>query len=320
EGFTARVELSYTDDHAEQVAQETGRPVSEVLDESRATLDYVHDPDADAFLVRGAAAWGQGARAGAVQGGRLFVYGEPRDRSVFSDYRDEGDYTPSATADALGIGLVTGPLRSLAGEGGLEGEGADGGHRLYTGPLTGRIPVQGEIVEEQARGTVEVDADGRPVRMDYEGERWRVLTEFAGAAPAVDPQRGEELGGEDLRVLHAPVCGTVDAFERNWEVTATAWEMGCDRAMEVSGLMEGPLSGEGTSDRVQYLQGYSGTGVTSLLVDDEVVCVSYRDELGDLVRIWYLSSCVPGRVTGVAEFGYEEVEEDPSLLIVFDEA
>ncbi|NYH55498.1 hypothetical protein HNR06_005087 [Nocardiopsis arvandica] len=313
-GFVVEVERRFTDAHAEEVAARTGRPVEAVLEESRAAVEYRYAADQDTFLARGEV-MGQGSVAAAGRDGRLYVYGSALEESEASQ-----PVTPAweATADDLGPHLVTGPLREMAGSGDLEedaGDGTDG--RVYTGSLTARLVVDGEVVEEAARGLVEVDAEGAPVRMEYTGELWRVEADFTGAGGSVevvDPQQGPELGGERLEVLHAPACGEVELYERVWQVRADAWEMTCDRAMEVAELV-------GTeNERVETPIGYAGTGAVTYLVDREIACTGVRDFVPGLSGAsspWSLVHCTPASSLGETDLGWEEFEFGPSTLIRF---
>ncbi|MFD6950374.1 phosphotransferase [Nocardiopsis sp. TSRI0078] len=314
-GFVVEVERRFTDAHAEEVAARTGRSVEAVLEESRAAVEYRYAAGQDTFLARGEV-MGQGSVAAAGSDGRLYVYGPALGESQASQ-----PVTPAweATAEDLGPHLVTGPLREMAGSGDLEeaGSGGGAGGRVYTGPLTARLVVDGAVVDEAARGLVEVDAEGAPVRMEYTGERWRVeadLTEAGGSVEVADPQQGPELGGEGWEVFHAPACGEVELYERTWQVRADAWEMTCDRAMEVAGLL-------GTeSERVETPLGYAGTGAITYLVDREMACTGVRDFVPGLSGAsspWSLVHCTPAASAGETDLGWEEFEFGPSTLIRF---
>ncbi|WP_150237633.1 serine/threonine-protein kinase [Nocardiopsis quinghaiensis] len=315
DGFVVEVERRFADAHAEEVAARTGQSVEAVLEESRATVEYRYAADQDTFLVHGEV-MGQGSVAAADSGGRLYVYGPALEEGEASQ-----PATPAweATAEDLGPGLVTGPLRGMAESGDLEeggsGDGADS--RVYTGPLTSRLVVDGEVVEEAARGLVELGAGGEPVRMEYTGALWEVradFTETGGSVEVVDPQQGPELGGERLEVLHAPVCGETELYERGWRVRADAWEMSCDRAMEVAGLL-------GTeSERVETPIGYAGTGAVTYFVDREMTCTGVREfvpELPGASSPWSLVDCEPAASAGETDLGWEELDFEPSTLIRF---
>ncbi|MFD3688535.1 protein kinase [Nocardiopsis sp. NPDC058631] len=311
-GFVVEVERRFTGAYAEEVAARTGQPVEAVMEESAGVVEYRHAADRDTFVVSGEA-MGQGSVAAADSGGRLYVYGPSPEEGAFSVPVDPAW---EVTVDDLGPELVTGPLRAMAGSGELEAEG-----RVYTGSLTSRLVVDGELVEEDAEGLVEIDEEGDPVRMEYTGARWEVRADFTqvgGTVEVADPQQGEALGGEGLEVLHAPACGEIEFYERGWQVRADAWEMSCDRAMETAELL---AAGDG---RVEMALGYSGTGVNTYLVDEETACVGVREfdpELSGAESPWTLASCTPATVLGEGEggFGWEEIEFGESTLIRFVE-
>ncbi|NKZ01792.1 serine/threonine-protein kinase [Nocardiopsis alborubida] len=313
-GFVVEVERRFSDAHAEEVAARTGRVVEAVLEESTATVEYRYAADQDVFLASGEV-MGQGSVAAADSGGRLYVYGPALGENEASEPVDPAW---EATAEDLGPELVTGPLRAMAESENLEaggpGEGTGG---VYTGSLTSRLVVDGEVVEEEAEGLLEVDAQGGPVRMEYTGALWRVradFTEVGGSVEVADPHRGEESGGERLEVLHAPVCGEFEFYERVWQVRADAWEMSCDRAMEVAGL----LGSEG--GRSEFALGHSGTGVHTYFVDRELACVGVRELVPGLSGAespWSLLSCTSAASLGESGYGWEELEFGDSVLIRF---
>jgi hypothetical protein len=73
EGFTARVERSYTTAYAEEVAEETGESAEAVLAGSAAEEEYLYSAADRAFLVRGGA-MGEGTVAVAAHRGEVYVY------------------------------------------------------------------------------------------------------------------------------------------------------------------------------------------------------------------------------------------------------
>ncbi|MCK9869283.1 serine/threonine protein kinase [Nocardiopsis dassonvillei] len=313
-GFVVEVERRFSDAHAEEVAARTGQAVEAVLEESTATVEYRYAADRDVFLASGEV-MGQGSVAAADSGGRLYVYGPALAEGEASDPVDPAW---EATAEDLGPELVTGPLRAMAESPDLEAGGAgEEGGRVYIGPLTSRLVVDGEVVEEDAEGFVEVDERGGPVRMEYAGDLWRVradFTEVGGPAEVADPQQGEESGGGRLEVLHAPACGEFEFYERDWLVRADAWEMSCDRALEVAGL----LGSEG--GRSELASGYTGSGVHTHFVDGELACVGVREFVPGLSGAespWSLVSCTSATSLGESEFGWEELEFGESVLIRF---
>lgn len=313
-GFVVEVERRFSDAHAEEVAARTGQAVEAVLEESTATVEYRYAADRDVFLASGEV-MGQGSVAAADNGGRLYVYGPALAEGEASEPVEPAW---EATAEDLGPELVTGPLRAMAGSEELEAGGAgEEGGRVYTGPLTSRLVVDGEVVEEDAEGFVEVDEGGGPVRMEYTGALWRVradFTEVGGPVEVVDPQQGEESGGGRLEVLHAPACGEFEFYERVWQVRADAWEMSCDRALEVAGL----LGSEG--GRSEFAAGYTGSGVHTYLVDGELACVGVREFVPGLSGAespWSLVSCTSFTSLGESEFGWEELEFGEPVLIRF---
>ena len=118
-----------------------------------------------------------------------------------------------------------------------------------------------------------------------------------------------------MEVLHSPVCGEAEFFDRMWRVHADAWEMSCDRAMEITGL----LQAEEPGDRVETLLGYTGSGVLTRMVDGEIVCTAGRESFGPGDHLWHMGGCVPGTSLGDTGYGWEEIEFQPSRLIGFVE-
>lgn len=321
-GLVAEVEYRFTEAHAEEVAAQSGRPVQQVLEESEGSVEYRYSAAQEVFLATGGV-MGQGSVAAANHGGELYVYGPEEDAQDGGAARQVA-FEGGAAVEDLGLSLVTVPLHTMAESGDLEedrsGGGADG--RAYTGPLTSRLVVDGEVVEEPATGVVEIGADGDPVRMEHTGRRWRVEVGFSEVGASVevdDPQRGEEPGGRGLEVLHAPECGEAEFFGRDWRVRADAWEMTCERAMEVAGLIQ--PEGSPDSGRVETLAGYTGSGVLTQMVDREVVCTAGRESAGRAGEwVWHMVGCVPGVPLGPSGSGdWEEVEFQPSTLLRFIE-
>ncbi|MEU0492794.1 serine/threonine-protein kinase [Nocardiopsis sp. NPDC006139] len=305
EGFTARVE---------RTAVGGGETVVE---------EYLYSAEERTFLVRGAA-MGEGTTAVAAHRGGLYVYA-PWEEGFSGDiWHDSAAPVPvdaSVTADSL-TGLATAPLRALADS----GEAArDGGGTVYTGPTVLGVLAGGVHTEEEATARVEVGADGAPVRAEYTTGSWEVRVDFTSTGEAVeveDPRTASAGDGAGWAAVHAPVCGTVTAFDREWDVQASGWEVDCDYAMEVAEAMTDPgtTPEEAFPDRFEYLAGYSGSGGGTWLVDGEMACAIFRRDLGGTIegRTWYLSPC--HSASAVAEDGpFTTVEFGPRTLIDYHE-
>ncbi len=211
------------------------------------------------------------------------------------------------------------------GEGTTAGASRDGADGVYAGPTVLPVLDGGVLTEREATGRVAVDADGAPVPAEYTSGGWQARVESTGTgggAGVEDPQITSAGDGFGWAAVHPPLCGTVSAVDREWEVRAGGWEVDCDYAMEVSEPVHG---GEGfpedaAPERVRFLAGYSGSGGVTRLVDDTMACAVFRRDPDGTIesRTWFLSPCQPSAVVGEAEPGdvaFEEVEFEPRTLI-----
>ncbi|WP_026116782.1 serine/threonine protein kinase [Nocardiopsis valliformis] len=323
-GFTAQVTRSLSRTHAEQVAERTGASVEQVMEDSRAEEEYLYSADTASFLIRGAA-MGEGTVAVANHRDELYVYApRPEDISwgTWHDSIEPMTLDPSVTTDAVAPSLMTAPLRTLADSGQVEQEEGGG---AYSGPTTLGLLSEGVFTEVEASGRLEVDEAGAPVRAEYTTEQWEVRVDFTGTDEGVtveDPQITFEGAGFGWAAVHAPVCGSVQTSEREWEVQASAWEVDCDYAMDVSEMM---LSGSeafgygADQERVEVLMGYSGSGGTTWLVDEVMACAVFRRDLEGLIenRTYFLSPCQAATKQSQAseDWPYAEVEFGSRTLI-----
>ncbi|MFE1166723.1 protein kinase [Nocardiopsis sp. NPDC058789] len=311
-GFTARVTRSYTRAHAERVEEETGQPVEAVLEESRAEEEYLYSAADQSFLIRGAA-MGPDTTAVASHQGELYVYApreaapglwedSPQQLSVTSEgvslsFGEEGDHglwRPSAephglgsdvSPDSVAATLVTAGLRALADTGGAEA--VKGEDRVYEGATVLPLLVEGELVEEDAIGRTELDAEGAPVWAEYGSDRWDVRFDFQDVdvdTPMEDPQVwAAENDGFGWEVVHAPVCGSVGLPEwadewdaaKVWDVQASGWGVDCDDAMDLAELREDSSL---SPDRSEMLHGSRGTRSGIWQYDDSMTCGIYWNE------------------------------------------
>ncbi|GAB2488845.1 serine/threonine-protein kinase [Nocardiopsis aegyptia] len=324
QGFTVSLRRSYTTAYAEEVAAQTGEPVEAVIADSAVEEEYLYSADDRTFLVRGAA-MGEGTVAAANRDGGLYVYG-PAPEAAYRSGLVQREFPEGTTAEALSPSLVTGPVRGMLDSGELErvgGSGSEGGgeNTVYSGPVTGELIVDGEVLRERTVGLLELDSAGRPAELSYDVGAWAVriaFTEVDEAADVVEPQRVPGAGGEDVVAVHAPVCGRRDISEKTWEVRADGWDMSCERALEVTDLA---YFAEEDEDRVEFLLGYSGSGTTSFLVDEEIYCMAVRDydmneayfEFG--TNPWFLHPCRGATPQGQGELGYLEVDIEDTVLI-----
>ncbi|GAA1466805.1 serine/threonine protein kinase [Nocardiopsis exhalans] len=325
QGFSAQVARSFSRTHAEQVAERTGTSVEQVMEDSRAEEEYLYSADTGSFLIRGAV-MGPGTVAVANHRDELYVYApRPEDISwgTWHDSIEPMTLDPSVTTDAVAPSLMTAPLRTLADSGQVEQEEGDDG--AYSGPTTLGLLSEGVFTEAEAGGRLEVDEEGAPVRAEYTTEQWEVRVDFTGTDEGItveDPQISAEGDGFGWAAVHAPVCGSVQTSERDWEVQASAWEVDCDYAMDVSEMMLNGSEGFGygaDQERVEVLSGYSGSGGTTWLVDEVMACAIFRRDLGGLIenRTYFLSPCqAAAKQEGeLEEWPYVEVEFGSRTLI-----
>ncbi|MBE3000486.1 serine/threonine protein kinase [Nocardiopsis sp. HNM0947] len=276
QGFTASVERSFTEEHAEEVSGRTGTPVDQVVEDSRVEEEYLYSAGTDSFLVRGEG-MGAGTTAVANHEGELYVYAEREEASVPEEAVEVRELEPGFGADSVAATLVSAPLRALAEE---DAEAEEGQDRVYTGPAVLGFLDGGDLVEEQVVARVELDEEERPVWAEYTADRRQVRVEFEEVDSGVrleDPQMwaaGEE--GPGWKAVHAPICGSVvmgEPYESEWDVRATGWDMDCDGAMDVADVLENPAE---NSDRTVHLWGYSSGGF-DWVIDESVVCSDSRD-------------------------------------------
>jgi predicted Ser/Thr protein kinase len=322
-GFSAQVSRSFSRSHAEQVAERTGTSVEQVMEDSRVEEEYLYSVDTGSFLVRGAA-MGPGTVAVANHRDELYVYApRPEDisQSTWHDSIEPMTLDPSVTTDAVAPSLMTAPLRALAESGQVEQGEGDG---AYSGPTTLGLLSEGVFTEAAASGRLEVDEEGAPVRAEYTTQQWEVRVDFSGTDEGVtveDPQITFEGDGFGWVAVHAPVCGSVQMAGRDWEVQASAWEVDCDYAMDVSEMMNNSdfYAENADPERVEGLSGYSGSGGTTWLVDEVMACAIFRRDLGGLIenRTFFLSPCQAATKQGeeLEEWPYVEVEFGSRTLI-----
>ncbi|WP_017611202.1 serine/threonine-protein kinase [Nocardiopsis xinjiangensis] len=308
-GFTAQVE---------RVPVNGGETVTE---------EYLYSADTDSFLLTGQA-MGQETVAVANHGGELYVYA-PRAGSIswgnWNASAEPLEIEAGVSEDSVSLDLVTGPLRALAESGEAEGTDEEG---VYSGPTTLEVLDEGILTSAEAEGRAEIDEDDAPVWVDYTTERWEVHVEFTGTDEEVtveDPQISSLQDGIGWAAVHAPVCGSVTAVEREWQVRASGWEVDCAYAMELAQMMsETETYGENADpERVQHLAGHSGSGGSTWLVDEAMACSLFRHEPGGNIanRTFLLSACQPAEVLseGTQERPYDEVEFEGRTLIDFHE-
>lgn len=272
------------------------------------TEEYLYSADTDSFLIRGAA-MGPETTAVANHQGELYVYAD-REEEWMSTI-EPLELGPGVGPESVAATLATEPLRALAKE---EADTEEGQDRVYTGRTVLGLLDEGDLLEEEATARVEIDGDGHPVWAEYAAERWEVRVEFEevdAAVPLEDPQvwAGGEPG-PDWDVVYAPICGTVVMGypgEQEWKVQASGWDMDCDRAMDVAGVLEDPGDHQ---DRLVFLNGRPSRG-TLRVIDDTVACSDSFDmevaaaEDPDESAISYLP-CSPA-----SELIQPRPEEDP---------
>ena len=318
QGFTASVQRSYTTAYAEEVAERTGESVEAVLAGSTAEEEYLYSAADQSFLIRGEA-MGEGTVAVAQHRGEVYVYAprtEDISSGIWGDSAARMEVGDGADPAVVGPSLVTAPLRTLGESGEVSEDGAGEG-RVLSGPTTVRLLLDGALVESPAQALVELDASDVPVRAEYTTEQWRVEIGLADVDTPVeveDPQISESGGGFGWSVVHGPECGTVTAVGKEWDVQASAWEVDCEYAMEVTAMMTGGESyGENAPpERAEVLAGYSGSGGSTWLVDDTMACAVFRRDLDGTpaTRTFFLSPCQPAREEGGPEENAPFVEVD----------
>ncbi|GAA1466803.1 serine/threonine protein kinase [Nocardiopsis exhalans] len=269
EGFTAQVAHSFSQAHAEQVAEGTGASVERVMEDSLVEEEYLYSAADQTFLIRGAA-MGEGSTAVANHQGDLYVYargeegGWPRPEQIEPD--------PSVGPDSVAVTLVTDPLRALAEMG--EAEAVEGQERVYTGPTVFGLLDAGAFVETEASARVELDAEGAPLWAEYTTDEREVRIDFEESdtgVPMEDPQLWALDNNLYWDVVHAPMCGSIVSgwpAQQEWDVQASSWDMDCDQAMDVAGVV---ADSSGQEDRVVFLFGRFSRGTTRA-IDETVAC------------------------------------------------
>ncbi|GHC83053.1 hypothetical protein GCM10007079_23840 [Nocardiopsis terrae] len=276
-GFTARVERAFSQAHAEQVSERTATPVDQVVEDSRTEEEYLYSATDQTFLIRGPA-MGPDTTAVANHRGELYVYApRPSGSEGWWPRTDRLEVDESVSADSVSAALVTAPLRALADTDQAETE-EEG---VYTGPTVLGFLDEGSFSEVDAAGRTELDEAGEVLRAEYTSERWDVRVEFEELdveVPMEDPQVWDIDDGRGWMVVHAPICGTIAAgepFQVEWDVQASGWDMDCDYAMDIAGVMADPDSHR---DRQVQLWGDFPGGATRA-IDEAVFCgESYIDE------------------------------------------
>ncbi|WP_431871487.1 protein kinase domain-containing protein [Nocardiopsis eucommiae] len=271
-GFTARVTRSYTREHAERVAEETGQPVEAVLEESRAEEEYLYSAADQSFLIRGAA-MGPDTTAVASHQGELYVYA-PQEESfgMFRESPQRIELSPGVGPDSVAATLVTQPLRAMAEAGGVERVSGEDG--VYRGTTPFGFLDEGALIETEASARVELDGEGAPSRARYDTEQWEVLVDFEETNAQValeDPQMTVVEGGGHWGVVYAPLCGTILSgwpTQEVWDVQASGWDIDCAYAMDVAGVLEDVT---GQEDRRVYLYGRFSRSTTRA-IDERMAC------------------------------------------------
>ncbi|MFE9282700.1 serine/threonine-protein kinase [Nocardiopsis alba] len=283
--------------------------------------EYLYSADGESFLIRGAA-MGEGTTAVAVHQGELYVYASrPNDPTVvWQDSVEPIEVDESVNADSASVDLVTGPMRALAASGEVERDG-----EVYTGPTTVRLLSQGAVGEAAAVGRIETDEEGAPLRAEYSTEEWEIEVAFSRVGEGVtveDPQITSMTEGYGWAAVHAPICGSVTGGgpwagePARWDVQASAWEVDCDYAMDVSEMMNDTevYGEEAVAERTETLMTHSGSGGSTWFVDETMACAIFRRDLGGDIanRTFFLSPCIPAERSGEAS------EEPPFFDVDFE--
>ncbi|MET9797341.1 serine/threonine protein kinase [Nocardiopsis alba] len=283
--------------------------------------EYLYSADGESFLIRGAA-MGPGTTAVAVHQGELYVYASrPNDPTVvWQDSVEPIEVDESVNADSASVDLVTGPMRALAVSGEVERDG-----EVYTGPTTVHVLSQGAMDEAAAVGRIETDEEGIPLRAEYSTDEWEVEVAFSRVGEDVtveDPQITSMREGNGWAAVHAPICGSVTGGgpwtgePARWDVQASAWEVDCDYAMDVSEMMNDTeaYGEEAVAERTETMMTHSGSGGSTWLVDETMACAIFRRDLGGDIanRTFFLSPCIPAERLG------EATEESPFFDVDFE--
>ncbi|GAA1080845.1 serine/threonine-protein kinase [Nocardiopsis metallicus] len=269
EGFTARVTRSFSQSHAERVAERTGTPVDQVVEGSLVEEEYLYSAADQTFLIRGAA-MGPGTTGVANHRGDLYVYEQgPEDGWPLPE---RIELAPGVGPESVAVTLVTEPLRALAERG--EAETVEGQEGVYTGPTLFGLLDEGAFVETEAIARVELDEEGAPLWAEYTTDQREVRIDFEERdtrVPIEDPQLWAL--DNDLRwdVVYAPVCGSILSgwpAQQEWDVQASGWDMSCDDAMDIAGVV---ADSSGQEDRVTFLFGRFSRS-TARAIDETVAC------------------------------------------------
>lgn len=197
--------------------------------------------------------------------------------------------------------------------------------------------VEGDFVEEEATGRVELDEEDQSLWAEYTSDRWEVRVDFeeldAEVLPLEDPQVWTvDNDGFGWAVAHAPICGTVrlpdragvEGEEKVWDVQASGWDVDCDYAMDVAELQEDPISGG--RDRREFLHGSRGTHSGIWQIDAMSCGIFWHEVIDDdgfLVPSYAYGPCQEATVLTPSDeedlYRESEVGFGPLALIDFHE-
>ncbi|WP_017535205.1 serine/threonine-protein kinase [Nocardiopsis alba] len=263
--------------------------------------EYLYSADGESFLIRGAA-MGPGTTAVAVHQGELYVYAPPEEVQWTSwEYESEHiDVSANVDWKSLERTLLVDPLASMADSGDIDVsmEGPEQkDHTRYTGTAMVRMLIEGAWARDEMDASVEVDPEGVPVHVEYRSAAWDITIDLERSGTPVeilDPQLIEEWS-----VAHAPICERLYMTDRNWDVRAAAWEMDCGYATEVTDMLFDEWEARQDNPRLEFLAGYSGSGVATYLVDDSFACGSLRIDIDyPEDRWWRPTPCLYAEPTG----------------------
>lgn len=208
----------------------------------------------------------QGGETVANIGGRVLAYA-PRE-AVVDDPVGWYAEADRFTADAYSRDAVLGAVDALAGAEDLDGAETEADGAQVT-RLTGTFTIDGPDGEPMdARGELDLDGDGLPLRLAYSSADWTTTVDFASvdeapSAGSVGVPPGAVFAPEtpvfEFRyeaLMYTPACGQVSMGARDWNVHAVSWDMGCKDALD---LAERFASGEG-----EVMTGWAGTGLQRL--------------------------------------------------------
>ncbi|WP_017622107.1 hypothetical protein [Nocardiopsis chromatogenes] len=210
----------------------------------------------------------QGGETVANIGDRVLAYA-PRD-SVIDDPVGWYAEADRFTADAYSRDAVLGAMEALTSAEDLDGTETEVDGAQVT-RLTGTFTIDGPDGEPMdARGELDLDADGLPLRLAYTSADWATTVDFTSVdeAPPVEEPEGAMFAPETQifevpydALMYTPACGQVSMNGgREWNVHAVSWDMGCEDAVD---LAERFASGEG-----EVMTGWAGTGQQRLYLGD----------------------------------------------------